>query len=276
MIHWTVFSKMFQYASDTIKQFRAKHIAHITPTGVNLLRRRHREDAKCPHCGHTEDNLHLLTCPSPAVNTACIAFAAKLTTYLHTCAFPSLASLLHDLFFWSRDEDTPITAHPTLYMPLQQQTSLGPHASTWGIFSPSLVHCLQDHWHGTRRQTRSAAVWFSKLAHFQWSFLQDLWHLRNTVLHQPNNKVYDAENERVDQDIKNLLDDIKGVPTRLLPKPDRHFFRLSHAAISAKPLKSRRRWLRQASAVYSCWLLHRHDPAVRPMLDYLLRDTAVT
>ena len=276
MIHWTVFSKMFQYASDTVKQFRAKHIAHITPTGVNLLRRRHREDDTCPHCGLTEDNLHLLTCPSPAVNTACIAFAVKLTTYLHTCAFPSLASILHDLFFWSRDEDTPITAHPTLYMPLQKQTALGPHASTWGIFSPSLVHCLQDHWQGTRRQTRSASVWFSKLAHFQWSFLQDLWHLRNTVLHQPNNKVYDAENERVDQDIKNLLDDIKGVPTRLLPKPDRHFFRLSHAAISAKPLKSRRRWLRQASAVYSCWLLHRHDPAVRPMLDYLLRDTDVT
>ena len=79
MIHWEVFAKSMQYASDPTRLFRTKHMAHITPTGVNLKRRGHREDALCPYCGEIKDNIHIFACAHEEV---CTLHYRKTATYL--------------------------------------------------------------------------------------------------------------------------------------------------------------------------------------------------
>ena len=276
MIHWEVFAKSMQYASDPTRLFRTKHMAHITPTGVNLKRRGHREDALCPYCGEIEDNIHIFACAHEEVCTLCTAIKLKLSRHLQTCSCPPLASFLLDLFFWPRTTLPPTTPHQPLQLAAGQQRRLGPNAGAWGFFAPQLITFLQHQWDHTRHHKRSPTVWFAKLAHLQWTYIKDLWIARNQTLHHTSNKVSEAESVRVNQDILNLLQDIQHVPLRLLPPADRHFFKRPYDHIISRPLKLRRRWLRQASTVYSCWLLHRQDPAARPLLDYILRETDVT
>ena len=269
-IDWAVFMRTMQHATDMTRQFRIKHIAHISGTGVNMLRRRHREDDICPHCALREDNLHLLQCRSTNVTEACTAFTTKLNTYLQTCGCPALSSFLHDLFFWHRTSTPPATTHPRLQFIIRTQIRLGPSAGQWGMYSPELVQFLQSTWTHTRRQRRSASVWFSKLASIQWKFLQDLWGLHNHILHSTKNAVTEAESIRVNQDICNLMEDLVPIPIQLIPPSDRHLFRYAQTPLLSKSLRHRRRWLQQAQITYSSWLSHRNDPLVRPMLDFIL------
>ena len=273
-VDWTVFSRTMSSASDMIRQFRTKHMAHASSTGVNMLRRRHREDDICPHCGEREDNNHLLQCTSPIVTEACLAFTTKLHLHLQTSGCPALTTFLHDLFFWSRVGLPPTTTHPQLQFILHFQRRLGPSSGQWGMYSPTLVNYLQLQWQQTRRRRNSASCWFSTLSTLQWSFLHDLWMIRNTTLHGPDNHVSRAESDRINQDIINLLEDLSPIPIRLVPPSDRHIFRFTHQSLLSKSLLFRRRWLQKAQTTYTSWLTHRKDPQVQPMLDFLLGATS--
>ena len=138
------------------------------------------------------------------------------------------------------------------------------------MYSPELVQFLQSTWTHTRRQRRSASVWFSKLASIQWKFLQDLWGLRNHILHSTKNAVTEAESIRVNQDICNLVEDLASIPIQLIPPSDRHLFRYAQTTLLSQTLRQRRRWLQKAQTTYTSWLSHRNDPLVRPMLDFIL------
>ena len=235
-----------------------------------MKRRKHREDSICPHCGDLEDKRHIFTCLSPAVTEMCTEFSTSLRKFLDTCGCPPLAAFLYDVFFWARTIHPPYTTNISLQPHVHSQRRLGPHAATWGMYSPALIQFLQDSWTGTRRQQRSSSVWFSKLCNIQWKFLLDLWLLRNKTLHGPNNLVKAAESIRINQDILNLLEDVSPIPLRLLPRADRSLFRLPYHSLTTKSLRARRQWLQKAQLVYSSWLTRRHHPDVRPMMDYLL------
>ena len=47
---------------DNDRQFRTKHMAHISATGINMKRRREREDDICPRCEMGENNTHIYEC----------------------------------------------------------------------------------------------------------------------------------------------------------------------------------------------------------------------
>ena len=241
-----------------------------------MRRRRCREDDICPHCGDQEDNLHLFECTSPAVTLLLEDQASSLQSFLNTSSCPPLISLLSKTFYWPRTGCPPVTPALPLQWAAGSQRLLGPHAGTWGFFSHRLISYLQRFWDRTGRSRQSATVWFSKLAHLQWNTLEALWKLRNQTLHSPHNSVTAAESDRVIQDIINLLEDTRFIPRTLIPTHERHLFRHPQATILEWSLLQRRRWLRQASSAYSSWLHHRNNPAVRPMLDFLLRETDVT
>ena len=62
LIDWITFGKTMKSCDDNDRQFRTKHMAHISATGINMKRRREREDDICPRCGMGENNTHIYEC----------------------------------------------------------------------------------------------------------------------------------------------------------------------------------------------------------------------
>jgi len=62
LIDWISFQRTMKSCDDNDRQFRTKHMAHISATGVNMQRRREREDDICPRCGMSENNTHIYEC----------------------------------------------------------------------------------------------------------------------------------------------------------------------------------------------------------------------
>ena len=271
-INWHVFKRTMLYSSAAHRRFRTKHMAHISATGINLVRRGHQEFNKCPHCGVPEDNLHISICASPAPTALYTAWLPTYTIHLLTCSDPFLISALHFIIQWSR---RPLITPPIPFLPppllaaVHSQMNLGIRAFQWGFYSPLLTSYLQSLWVKDRR---SPTVWFSTLSNITWRLLQDLWILRNQTLHGPTNALKEAESDSVNIDLIDLYHEICNLPLAFLPSPDRRFFqRFTLPEILSKSLSTRKSWLRQAHKVTIAWRIRQdQNPAARNLREWLL------
>ena len=271
-VSWPVIRRTMTQASPAHRRFRSKHIAHISATGINLVRRRQRETDKCPHCGQPEDNLHVYVCPSAPVKNLFQVFTPLLHTHLVTSSDSDLVQALQFLFQWSRAPPLPLQIPPLpvlLSQAVENQMDMGILAFQWGFYSPLLINYLHNRWTNDRR---SATVWFSDLSTLLWRHLQDLWILRNTTLHSPSNAVKEAESITINIDITDLLEELSTIPLAFIPSPDRRFLQTaSLTAILARSLISRRTWLRQARKISNSWRVRRDsNPDAQMLREWLL------
>jgi len=62
LIYWITFGKTMKNCDDNDRQFRTKHMAHISATNINMKQRQEREDKVCPQCRVNENNTHIYEC----------------------------------------------------------------------------------------------------------------------------------------------------------------------------------------------------------------------
>ena len=62
LIDRITFGKTMTNCDDNERQFRTKHMVHISATGINMKRRQERDDKVCPWCGVSKNNTHIHEC----------------------------------------------------------------------------------------------------------------------------------------------------------------------------------------------------------------------
>ena len=140
-IDWISFQYMMKTSESHVTQFRTKHMAHISATGVNMVRRRERTHDTCPRCGSKEDNFHISTkCTGEEVQEEVDDLLPDIESFILQKNLRVFATYIIDsIKCYRNDEEVQLPEETSVwYTPLSHQLALGPHSVTWGMFHTSI------------------------------------------------------------------------------------------------------------------------------------------
>ena len=191
-VNWTAHKQAMTKFSIAHQPFLCKLIHRHLPLGKRLARWTSDHPAVCPSCKHPEEDFtHFITCPQriPWVTDRIFKLDERLKR-LNTA--PNLRMLLikhlRSLF---------ITQHIGTLRLNQDESALIEEQSTIGW-----LHILTGHFGLTWERLQLAhnpkgAGWQYKVISDLWTFMQDLWFLRNSHLHEQSPTDLDPIADRI-------------------------------------------------------------------------------
>jgi len=206
-IDWITFGKTMKNCDDNDRQFRTKHMAHIS-----AKRRREREDEVCPRCGVSENNTHIYECTTDETTVIFETHCLELEVTIDSKGLPGMSLAISELLRAARAQTEPnfdIIFQHEIQQLARQQWEIGSRAIQWGIFHHEWATKLTTDWNDGRR---CAHKWMATISNKIWDLNKELWEHRNDVLHKNDNAVRTLENERLDTDIANIIEEIKLIP----------------------------------------------------------------
>ena len=270
-IDWISFQRTMKSCDDNDRQFRTKHMAHISATGVNMQRRREREDDICPRCGISENNIHIYECTTKQTTEIFDKFCLEINVTIDSKGPSGMATAIQILLRAARAQTEPtfdkIRQHDIRLL-AQQQWEMGGNAIQWGIFHNRWAERITTEWNDGQRCSHK---WLASLSNKIWDLNKELWEHRNDVLHKNKNAVRQADNARLDIDIENILEEIKLIPRQFLPNTDKRFFQKKTIDnIHRKKYPQKRKWYRQATAIIRDYMRGGTSNRARTIRSYLL------
>jgi len=92
---------------DNGRQFRTKHMAHISATVINMKRRREREDEVCPRCGVSENNTHIYECTTDETTLIFETHCLELEVTIDSKGLPGMSLAISELLLAARAQTEP-------------------------------------------------------------------------------------------------------------------------------------------------------------------------
>ena len=99
-------------------------MAHISATGINMKRRRERDDDICPRCGMGENNTHIYECTTDETTEIFEACCLEIEVTVDSKGPPGMALAIRELLRAARSQTEPsfdnITQHGIQRLARQQ------------------------------------------------------------------------------------------------------------------------------------------------------------
>ncbi len=246
-------------------------MAHISATGINMKRRREREDDICPRCGMTENNTHIYECTTVQTTDIFNKCCLEIEVLIDSKGPSGMATAIRELLKAAKSQTEPNLddiRQRDIRMIAQQQWELGRHATQWGIFHHTWADKITTEWNDGQR---CAHKWLASISNKIWDLNKELWEHRNDVLHKNENAVRQADNVRLDIDIANIIEEIKLIPRQFLPATDKRFFQQKTIDnIHRKKYPQKRKWYRQATAIIRDYMRGGTSNRARTIRSYLI------
>ena len=242
---WKTFGAARKLTTHKSRIFISKWLVGHLPTGVIMIKRKHRIKATCPHCLHPkEDALHLPTCHHPSVRAFWTDALNNLQSWLlNVDTHPNITSFIcNGLLSWTADpfgEEEPIDhLPPHIYQTFDNQLNLGWFALLSGVLHPSIIQLQQSHYSSISTR-RTGFSWGRKLILKLWNIIFELWKLRCHVLH---NTIIDQNHG--DDHLKFSITVEYHMGAVGLPSQFDGYFILPLDTLLSKPIDYKKRWFR--------------------------------
>jgi hypothetical protein len=158
--------------------------------------------------------------------------------------------------------------HHDIRLLARQQWEIGGNAIQWGIFHYKWAEKITTEWNDGQR---CADKWLASISNKIWDLNKELWEHRNDVLHKNENAVKQADNDRLDIDIANIIEENKLIPRQFLPNTDKRFFQKKTIEnIQRKKYPQKRKWYLQATAILRDYMRGGTSTIARAIRSYLL------
>lgn len=248
-IAWDILGKISSKLTYSKRQRYIKVMANIAPVGTTLYRRGAVSSPHCPLCQQCEeDNMHIWRCSQDHIvkifDTGCASLALILfqgpdpfRSYMMTL----IMNMRSNARFVSDENTNDIS---TWQQALQLKTQLGINSVMWGFFHTEVVKLVEAFFEDTRIVAKH---WLSKVTLILWSIYDEMWYYRNSVKHEKGRDSDPLTHEMVDQEISNLFN--AAPPLRFLMVSERRLLAQSAENVKNKPLKYKRKWIRDAEAI---------------------------
>ena len=185
-VGWLSIKRARKERSFKQNRFMTKWIAEDIPNGVVMVKRKHATLDLCPCCKYnTENNIHVLTCPSQStVRNRLINELKNAIALIHTNPH-ILTYLIDGLTNWF---DDPYGVEPEQDVTTEfrqittSQNSLGWYTTLLRLFHKDLLSHQNKHYKeiGSRR---TGTAWGKHMAIKLWNLSYQMWAARNECLH---------------------------------------------------------------------------------------------
>ena len=266
--NWQALNTARKECSHKMRIFITKWVSGDTATGTVMVHRQQRLSSNCPLCAHpTEDTTHVLQCPSPSSSSLRSRLLAEFKCYMMSVdTHPDIINFfVSGIRSWTSSTQFIIGSGvtPSLQRAFKIQLKIGWEGLLFGLLAAPITSC-QHVYYKSLGYRKSGMRWSVNIINKLWNFVFQLWHNRNTLLHQSSaiTSLSGGEHLRAAIVLEHTLG-LKDLPSVYLP----YFSSLTQ--LLHKSIKHQKLWFlvvqsgREACTSFSHYDSFSTDPALR-------------
>ena len=183
-VNWDAVDGAMQLSTPTTTKWISKLSCGFVGLAKTLARREYWLDSMCPRCNHhTEDNIHLITCPHVDIRSKLNSALLELENWMtSTGSSPHLSfEIIRSIKHWV-DCQT-MNGFDTTIPAIQRQLDIGWSHFMFGRISIAITSHQQNYF-TSQSSRRTGQSWTSQLIQKLWTLiLRPMWNHRNKYVH---------------------------------------------------------------------------------------------
>ena len=249
---WDIMKKVNKSHTEWEHLFIVKYAIGIMPTKLNMVRRQHDLDEKCPCCEETEDTDHILQCKAEMQEKTFTTEIDTLNQFLMNITSWEIRGAIIELISTFRDKRAPNIHHNwchTVTEAFSKQYDIGQRAFISGLWVKEWNDAQNEFQKNQKSRKHGITIVASIVKQIQ-KIVRELWYSRNDELHKnEQSRINKSKSIEYNVMIDNIFARKRTIPTRLLVPADRKYFRRKIQAIKRMRNIRKERWITDAELV---------------------------
>ena len=270
---WQLMKRVNKTHSEWEHLFAVKYATGIMATKVNMVRRKHEFDDRCPCCQEREDTDHILRCTSATQEKKFKDEIKTLDQYLMNITAWDLRGGIIELLEAFREQRAPTSHHNWSNKVIEAvdiQFDLGQRAFTSGLWVHRWVQ-EQDKFHKTQKTKKKGVTIIALMVQQVQRIVREMWYNRNDELHKNEQSRINKE-RMAESDLKigNIFERKRGIPLSLIAPGDRKYFRRKIQTIKRMRLVRKERWIRDAELILNKYDTENNTEQIRRFRSFFM------
>ena len=270
---WTLLNKVNSTHSDWEHLFMVKYSMGLLPTKLNMVRRKHDDDEKCPCCENIEDTDHILKCQSKPIDEVFSTEVEILKQYLQNITSWEMKGAVIELINSFREGRAPAIHHnwnSTVADLVQEQYELGQRAFLSGLWIMRWTK-EQTNFQKTQKSRKHGITIITSIIKKVQKLIREMWYGRNEELHNnEQSRANKSKSNEYDSMIVDIMRRKRSIPSSLLAPGDRHYFRRKLNIIQKMRNTRKERWIRDAELILNKYDNENESEQVRRFREYFM------
>ena len=270
---WQLMKRVNKSHTEWEHLFAVKYATGIMATKVNMVRRQHDFDDRCPCCQEREETEHILQCASEIQEKKFIDEIKILDQYLMNITAWDIRGGIIELLEAFREQRAPTSHHNWSRKVIEAvdiQYDLGQRAFTSGLWVHRWVQ-EQDKFHKTQKTKKKGVTIITLMVQQVQRIVREMWYNRNDELHKNEQSRINKE-RMAESDLKigNIFERKRGIPLGLIASGDRKYFRRQIQTIKRMRLVRKERWIRDAELILNKYDTENNTEQIRRFRSFFM------
>ena len=270
---WALLKKVNAAQTEWEHLFAVKYSAGILPTKVNMVRRKHEVDPKCPCCDIEERTEHILQCQAISQQETFDSEIDELGNFLTNVTSWEIRGAILSLLKAFRNQNEPAIHHnwsDNVVTIIRLQYGLGQKAFVSGLWTEEWI-VEQNKFNKTLKSRKHGITTLVQTIKAVQKAVREMWYRRNDELHSnEESRSNKMKSEEYDKSIDSLFRQKRELPIRFLAQADRKYFSRRIQAIKKMRNARKEQWIRDAEAVLNKYNTENESEQVRAFRSYFM------